>query len=111
VKLFVISSVLIYSVFSCSCYAGGVKPNRTVQDNVVPGEYVVVISNAEIRSDIAEKELQTAIGNCKVKMISKSVAHIILDPKEDPGLEKIKKILSKFKWVKAIEQNKEVHIS
>ena len=37
--------------------------------------------------------------------------HIIIAPSDDPGFEQIKSLLSKFKWVKAIEQNKEVHIS
>jgi hypothetical protein len=110
-RLFLISSALVCSVFAFTCYAGSVKPNRTVTDNVISGEYVVVINNAELGSSIAQKELQAAIGKCEVKMISKNIAHIILDPKNDPGLEKIKSLLSKLKWVKAVEQNKEVHIS
>ena len=110
-KLFTISSALILFVIGCSCYAGGAKPNMTVTDNTIKGEYVVVINKAEIDPLLAKKELQAAIEKSEVKMISSNVAHIILDPKNDPGLEEIKRLLSRFSWVKAIEQNKEVHIS
>jgi len=108
---FFVYGALVFSMFGYSCYAGGISPKRTVQDNTIKGEYVVVINSAEVSATVAEQEMQTAIGQCEVKMIGRNVAHIIIDPSKDPGLEKIKKLLSKFKWVKAIEPNKEVHIS
>ena len=110
-KLFVISSILTFFVLGSSCDAGGSKPNRTVQDNAIKGEYVVVINKAAINSYAAQKELKNAIEKSEVKIISNNIMHIILAPSDDPGLEQIKSLLSKFKWVRAIEQNKEVHIS
>ena len=110
-KLFVASSVLAFFVLGSSCYAGGIKPKSTVQDNTIKGEYVVVINKTEIGADAAQKELKNAIEKSEVKIISSNVMHIIIPPSDDPGLEQIKSLLSKFKWVKAIEQNKEVHIS
>ena len=110
-KLVVISSFLTFLVLGSSCYAGGIKPNNTVQDNAIKGEYVVVINKAEIQAAVAQKELKNAIEKSEVKIISNNVMHIIIAPSDDPGFEQIKSLLSKFKWVKAIEQNKEVHIS
>jgi len=110
-KFFIVSGALFFSVIGCSCH-GGVNHNRSVTDNVISREYVVVIDNTEQDPSAAQKEIQSAIEDCEVKMISKNIAHIITDPKkDDPGLEKIKTELSKFKWVKSVEQNKEVHIN
>jgi len=110
-RFFVIGIALAFSVINGSCYAAGAAPNMTVTDNIIKGEYIVVINNTEISPSVAQKELRIAMGECEVTMISKSAAHIVFDIKNDPGLEEIKKKLSKFKWVKTVEQNKEVHIS
>lgn len=110
-KSFIISGALAFFAIGCSCHAGAVKPSVTAKDNTINGEYLVVIDSSKISTAFAKKEIQTAIEKSEVKMISKNIAHIILDPKDDPGLEKIKSLLSKFKWIKSIEQNREAHIS
>jgi acetyl-CoA carboxylase carboxyltransferase component len=99
IATFVAMSFLI----GCSCHAGSVKA-QSPDENVVKGEYLVVIDNTIINMDTAKQKMMDELGKCEIKKLSSSIAHIIFD--KDPGFDKVKEELNELKWIKSVEQNK-----
>ncbi len=110
----VIATVAItFFLIGCACNAGSVKTQRP--NDVVNGEYLVVIDSTMIKMDEAKQkiidEFKKNKVECKTKRLSSSVVHLIFDKETDFGLDKVKKDLSTLKWVKSVEPNRIVKIS
>ncbi len=100
----------ILFLFGCSCHAGSVKAQNQDED-VVKGEYLVVIDNAVIKMETAKQKMMEQLGNCEIKKLSGSIAHIIFDKDNDPGLKKVTEKLKGLDWVRSVEPNRIARIS